>query len=179
MIEIIVPETELFNNKTSEIIRVQKARLQLEHSLISISKWEQKHKKPYLTEQAKSYLETIDYIKCMTLNIQQDLNIYLALKNEHIDKINSYINDSMTATTIPKKSSSGKQEVLTSELIYYYMLEFGIPFECQKWHLNRLLTLIEVCAFKKSPPRKMSTNEIYARNKALNDARRKRYHTKG
>lgn len=179
MLEIIIPETELFSNQLSIFFKTSKSRLQLEHSLISISKWEQKYKRAYLTTRDKTLSESIDYIRCMTLNKQEDSNVYLALNKEHMKTINEYINDSMTATTIPKTGSGGKQEILTSELIYYYMIKFNIPFECQKWHLNRLLTLIEVCAFKESPPKRLSTNEIFARNKALNEARKQKYRTKG
>lgn len=178
MFEIIVPASELFDNKTSRYIYTKETKIQLEHSLISVSRWESKWKKPYLSEGNKTFLESIDYIRCMSLSKGVDQNVYLALTKKQIDQINDYINDSMTATTI-NKIKSGKKEILTSERIYYWMLTFQIPFECEKWHLNRLLTLIEVCSIENGPKEKMPLNEIYSRNKALNEARKAKHHTRG
>lgn len=181
MFEIKIPKKELFDNKTNSFILIDKdINLQLEHSLISLSKWESKWKKPYLTEDKKSYLESIDYIRCMTISKGIDPNYYFALTTNDTSLISKYINDTMTATTITKiEQQTKKQETLTSELIYYYMIQFQIPFECEKWHLNRLLTLIEVCGVKGSPEKKMSMKDVYARNKALNAARCKKFNTRG
>lgn len=181
MLLISVPEGELFNNQTSTYIYTKKTDLKLEHSLISISEWEKKWKKPYLAPGSKTYMETVDYVRCMTINKGVDENVYFALTKKNIEDIQSYINDTMTATTVPKNNGPSSKEVLSSELIYYYMIQNQIPFDCEKWHLNRLLTLIEVCSFKNIPPdkRKMPTNEIYARNKAINEARKAKYKTRG
>lgn len=181
MLEILIPKKKLFDNKLERFITIDKdINIQLEHSLISLSKWESKWKKPYLTEDSKKYLESIDYIRCMTISKGINPDYYFALNPDTINEINRYINDSMTATTITKiEQSTKKQEILTSELIYYYMIQFQIPFECEKWHLNRLLTLIEVCSTKGTPEKKMAMKDVYARNKAINEANRKRFKTRG
>lgn len=153
--------------------------LQLEHSLVSISKWESKWCKPFLN-QKKTTEETIDYIKCMTLTPKVDPDVYNHLSKKNIEEINNYIEAPMTATTFSNDKNGGRnKEVITSEIIYYYMLAFNIPFECQKWHLNRLLTLIRVCSIKNNPGKKMSKREIMDRNAALNAARRKQFNSKG
>lgn len=181
MLEITIPKQELFNNGTGKFIIIDKAIiLQLEHSLISLSKWESKWKKAYLTEEVKNYLQSIDYIRCMTISKGVNPDYYFALTSKDLNVINQYINDTMTATTITKiDQSKKKKEILTSELIYYYMIQFQIPFECEKWHLNRLLTLIEVCGAKGTPEKKIPMKDVYARNKALNEANRKKFKTRG
>lgn len=157
--------------------------LQLEHSLVSISKWESKWHKSFLSTLDKKGLsleETVDYIKCMTLTTNVDSEVYEHLTTKHIQEVQKYIVAPMTATVINDPSkSSGQQDVLTSEVLYYYMITLNIPFECQKWHLNRLITLIRVCNIKNKPPKKMSKREIMNRNKALNAERRKQMNTKG
>lgn len=154
--------------------------LQLEHSLVSLSKWESKWCKPFLTKEAKNTEETIDYIRCMTITQNISEEIYNNLTDENIDQVNKYIEAPMTATWFGKENdgkSSGKK--ITSELIYYWMVSLNIPFECQKWHLNRLLTLIKVCNNENKPPQKRSRKEILSRNSAINAARRKKWNTRG
>lgn len=151
----------------------------LEHSLISISKWEAKWHVPFLSSK-KTEEQTLDYIRCMTVNQCVPANVceHLSLKN--VQDISEYINDPMTATTVNGLNSNNhSREIVTSELIYYWMIALQIPFECEKWHLNRLLQLIAVCNVKNTPGKKMSKNDIIARNKALNEARKKKYNTKG
>lgn len=179
MLTIIIPETECFNNKTQEFVNFKQQKLQLEHSLVSISKWESKYHKPFLSSK-KTIEETIDYIRCMNMTQNVNEDVFYNLTSENINDINNYIDDTMTATTFSNDNSKGtNREIITSELIYYWMISFNIPMECQKWHLNRLLTLIRVCSIKNTPPKKMSKREIMSRNAALNAARRKKYNTNG
>jgi hypothetical protein len=154
--------------------------LQLEHSLVSLSKWESKWNKPFLSKDFKTHEETLDYIKCMTINQNIDPDVYNGLTSEHITMINNYIESPMTATTFSdSKQNKSNREIITSELIYYWMIALNIPFECQKWHLNRLLTLIRVCNIKNAPPKKMSKRATASQYAALNAARRKQMNTKG
>lgn len=180
MLQIDVPERELFDEKTQQFITVHATTLTLEHSLVSLSKWESKWCKPFLGKGEKSNEETLDYIRCMTLTQNVNPNVYLALTNTNIEKIRNYIDSPMTATTFREDKNAPKsREIITSELIYYWMIALNIPVEFQKWHLNRLLTLIRVCNIKNQPPKKMSQRQIMANNTALNNARRKALHTKG
>lgn len=188
MFEITIPaklSEEWDESKEEFVYKIigKKQILQLEHSLLSISKWESKWHKPFLYNLEKgtlSYEETIYYIECMTLTKNIDPDIYNFLTKENIDQICAYISDPMTATTIPKSNTkTNNREILTSELIYYYMLENNIPIECEKWHLNRLITLIHVFNFKNQPAKKMSKGEIMRRNTELNAERRKQLNTKG
>lgn len=180
MLKITIPESEMFDEKVGEFIYVKEQTLQLEHSLLSLSKWESKWHKPFLGLEEKTMEETIDYIRCMTLTQNVDPNVYRVLSNENIKAINEYIKDPMTATTFSNDTNqSGGKEIITSEILYYDMIGFGIPFECQKWHLNRLVTLIRVCSIKQNPPKKMSKGDIMRRNADLNAARKQRMNTKG
>lgn len=181
MLQITIRPFELFDEGKQEFISYKKAQvLQLEHSLISISKWEQKWHKAFLSKNDKTYEETIYYIHCMTLTQNVDPISYYFISDDDMNRINEYISDSMTATFFMEdKKPVRSSEIVTSELIYYWMIALGIPFECQKWHLNRLLTLIKVCQIKNGPPKKRSKRDIMAQNAALNAARRKRLNTKG
>ena len=180
MLHINVPGREFFNEKSQEFITIPGASLALEHSLVSISKWESKWHKPFLDTTEKTQEEVLDYIKCMTLTQNVNPDIYSILTTDNMSDINNYINDSMTATTFSEsKTTSHKKEVVTSELVYYWMIALQIPFECQKWHINRLLTLIRVCNIKNQPPKKMSKNDILSRNKSLNAARKAKLHSRG
>ena len=180
MLYITIPSCEMYDESTEEFVYAKEQTLQLEHSLVSLSKWESKWCKPFLSKQDKTMEETIDYVRCMTVNQVSDPTVYSRLTLDNLNSINEYIGSPMTATTFsntPKGGSSGEQ--VTSELIYYWMIALNIPSECQKWHLNRLLTLIRVCEVKNQPPKKMSKREIMSRNAALNAARRKKLGTKG
>ena len=180
MLEIVIPETEQWDEVNQEFITSNRQILRLEHSLVSLSKWESKWKKPFLSNKEKTYEETIDYIKCMTLTQNVNDTVYNLLDKDNIEKINKYIGDPMTATTFKEDSNKkGGREIITSELIYYWMISLNIPFECQKWHLNRLLTLIKVCGIKNQPPKKMSKKDVMSRNAALNAARRKQMNSRG
>ena len=180
MIEITIPAFELWDEEKQEFYSCKETVLRLEHSLVSLSKWESKWHKPFLSKGAKTEEETIDYIKCMTLTQNTDPIVFKFITNENINKISKYIEDPMTATTFSNnQNNKSSREIITSELIYYWMIALNIPFECQKWHLNRLLTLINVCNIKNQPPKKMSKKELMSRNAALNAARRQQLNTKG
>lgn len=183
MLKLNVPDTEYFDEKNNEFVSVKGQTLMLEHSLISLAKWESKWKTPFLSNDDKTYAQMLDYIRCMTTNNVVDDRIYMALSNEHILAVKDYINDAMTATWFNDKSQNGTKsfgkKVITAEILYYDMIALQIPFECQKWHLNRLITLIRVCEIKNSPPKKMGKNELMRRNRALNAARKARFNTSG
>lgn len=181
MLRIVVPAQEVFDESTSEFKMLGKDTvLQLEHSLVSISKWESKWHKAFLKKQEKTNEETLDYIRCMTITQNVDPEVYTRLTSENIADINAYISNSMTASYIPEEDDkSTSREVVTSELIYYWMVSLGIPIECQKWHLNRLLSLIRVFNHKNTTPKKHNPKELAAKYSALNKARRKAWHTKG
>lgn len=181
MLTITIPESEQYDPVNNEFITVKKQILQLEHSLLSVSKWESKWHKPYLSTDNKTNEELLDYIRCMTISQSIDPKIYYSLYVDDYKKILEYINDPMTATVVshPKEGRKSR-EIITSELIYYWMTALNIPFDpCQKWHLNRLLMLIEVCGIKNQPPKKMSQKELAKRNSSLNAARKAKYGTRG
>ena len=180
MLRITIPAVEQWNEEKQEFISTKEQTLSLEHSLVSLSKWESKWCKAFLTKQEKTFEETLDYIKFMTLTQNVDPEVYKYLTNGNIDEINRYIEAPMTATYFSEdKNGKTSREQITAEIIYYWMISLNIPFECQKWHLNRLLTLIKVCNIKNTPPKKRNKKEIMRRNAALNAARRKRLNTKG
>lgn len=180
MLQITIPSVELWDEFKQEFIVVKEQTLQLEHSLVSLSKWESKWNKAFLSAKAKTTEETIDYIRCMTITKNVDPIVYNFLTDDNISKINQYIEAPMTATYISNDGSDKtSREVVTAELIYYWMIAYNIPFECQKWHLNRLLTLIKVCNVKNSPQKKMSPNDIMRRNSQLNAERRAKLHSTG
>lgn len=181
MLVIVVPGVEDWDEQKEEFVPAKPpVTLQLEHSLISLSRWESKWEKPFLSKEAKTVEETIDYIRCMTLNSGVSPDVYKRLTSQNLRDVNAYIDAKCSATTIrEEKSGSRSTEIVTSELIYYWMVASNIPFECQKWHLNRLLTLIRVCSIKNQPPKKMGRRNTMKQNAALNAARRQRAHSKG
>lgn len=181
MLEITIPGTEEWDEDKEEFITTKETTLRLEHSLVSLSKWESRWCKPFLDSEDKTIEETLDYIRCMTLTQNVDPNVYYGLTSENVKQVEAYILAPMTATTISRRNNKtfGPKEIVTSELIYYWMIALNIPFECQKWHLNRLITLIEVCNIKNSPPKKLSRNELLMRNTELNAQRRKALNSKG
>ena len=181
MLYITIPKAEGFNERLNMFYESDETKLVLEHSLISISKWEAKWQKPYLVDEKRTPEEVIDYIRCMTLNPKVDPNVYYMLSAQNHRQITDYISSPMTATTFRELPGATRKshKIITSEYIYYLMIAYGIPFECQKWHINRLLTLIRICDIKNQPNKKMSKSEIFANNTALNKARRSAMNSKG
>ena len=183
MLKIVVPAWEDWDPVSNKFLTGRETILMLEHSLVSISKWEAKYHKPYLSEEPKTNEEMLDYIKFMTVtnpNKAISDDTYRHLSTQNIEAIRDYISDPMTATTINNRNQKrGRKEVITSELIYYWMTALNIPFECQRWHLNRLMTLIQVAGIKNQPAKKMSKKDIAAQNRSLNAARRAKMNTKG
>ena len=164
--------------RAESTIPIDKGNYNTAGALLSISKWESKWNKSFINTKDKTEDELIDYIKCMTITKNVDPNIYVCLTAENIQEIVNYINAPMTATTI-RDTGKSNHEIVTSELIYYWMISLNIPVKFEKWHLNRLITLIRVCSIKNQPAKKMSRGEIMQRNAALNAARKKRWNTKG
>ena len=180
MLTIKIPDTEYYNEETSQFVSVKERTIDLEHSLVSLSKWEAKWCKPFLGKDQKTSEEVRDYIRCMIIDRNVPDNILYALSKQQEKQIVDYIDEKMTATTFSDISSASKsREVITSEIIYYWMISLNIPFECQKWHLNRLLTLIRVCSIKNAPPKKMGRNSVLSRNAQINAARKKQLNTRG
>lgn len=180
MLQITVPALEGWDESKQEFVSYKAQTLQLEHSLIAISKWESKWHKPFLVKEQKTREETLYYIKCMTITQNVDPEVYNRLTQQNIDDINAYIDDPMTATTFSdEQNGKPSREIITSELIDYWMIANNIPVEYRKWHLNRLITLIKICSVKNSPPKKHSKKELLSRNAALNAERRKRLNSKG
>lgn len=175
MISITIPELELFDERKGEFVIVKEQTVQFEHSLISLSKWESTWQKPFLGREKHSPEEMLDYIRCMAVTQNVNPAVYSALSEVQLERLFSYINNPMTATTIRtnKTASSKSHQIVTSELIYYWMFSYGIPIDCQKWHLNRLLTLIQVFQVK-NDQEKMTKKEAAERVRSLNAARRKK-----
>ncbi|MET0786860.1 MAG: hypothetical protein ABWY25_09155 [Paenisporosarcina sp.] len=180
MLRIIVPGAEFFDETTSTFESSDDVELELEHSLVSLSKWESKFQKPFLSSEQKTPPEVYGYIEAMILNPIYPNNIVFKFTQRNLDEINKYIDSKESATTfgvMPERK--GRGEVITSELIYYWMVIFNIPFDCEHWHLNRLFALIRICNIKSSKPKKMSRHEIAMRNRELNAKRREQYNTRG
>lgn len=181
MLYLTISAGEAWDESKDEFVYVKEQTLQLEHSLVSLSKWESKWNKAFLSKKEKTAEETLDYIRCMTITQNVKPEVYNFLTNEHMKQIKDYIDAPMTATTFYEDSGkgSGGREVVTAELIYWWMLSLNIPMKCEKWHLNRLITLIRVTSIKNSPPKKMNKRQIMSRNKALNEARKQQLNTTG
>lgn len=180
MLTVTIPSTELFDERTQEFIYVKEQNLVLEHSLKSLAKWESKWHKPFISRDDRTPEELLDYIKCMTLTQNVKNEIYDCLTVDNINQIVAYMEDPMTATTIREDPTAPKsRRVVTAEIIYYDMIALNIPFECEKWHLNRLLKLIQVCSEMNKPKKKMGRRDLMQRNRSLNNARKKQHGTRG
>ena len=181
MLTIVIPSNEKWNEITEEFIYSKGQTIQLEHSLVSISKWEAKWRKSFLSSKDKTNDETLDYIRCMTITQNVSPEIYFHLTKENLKDIEDYIESPMTATIFRGMpiTQNGSPEIITSEIIYYWMITLNIPFECQKWHIKRLLTLIKVCDIKNQTPQKQSTRDIMIENTRINEERKRRLNTKG
>lgn len=180
MLKIVVPARESWDEKNNVFVETKETELCLEHSLVSISKWEAKWNKPFLSKDPHTEAEVRDYIRCMTITQNVDPNVYNMLTADNFEQINNYINAPMTATTFRENPNQKRSsEIITAEIVYYWMIALDIPFECQRWHFNRLMTLIRVCSIKNQPSKKMSKRDIIANNASLNAQRRAKLGTKG
>ena len=181
MLQVTIPECDWFDERTNTFGKTKETTLQLEHSLVSIHRWEMKWCKPFLGKDQKTAEECIDYIRCMTLTQHVDPAVYNAITPAVMDQINDYIEAPMTATWFGDKNKQGasRREIVTSEVIYYWMISLNIPWECRKWHLNTLLTLIRVCNAKNAPQKKQNRREMMEQRTAINKARRARLNSKG
>lgn len=180
MLRITIEEDEDFDDDKNEFIIIDSVVIDLEHSLLSLSKWESKYQKSFLSSKDLTVQEVFSYIQEMIVTPDVDPDVLHRCSAETIAKIQSYIDSSQSATTfgvMPERR--GPTEKITSELIYYWMVSYNIPFECERWHLNRLFALIRICGIKNSKPKKMSRSEIAARNAELNRQRREALGTKG
>jgi len=179
MLKITIPPIEQYDEANDEFITSKEYVLQLEHSLVSLSKWESKWHKPFLSKDAKTREESIDYIRCMTSTQNVDPDAYKFISAQNIAEVSAYIEKTMTATVFAQEKKTINREIITAEIIYYWMVSMNIPFECQKWHLDRLLTLINVCNIKNQSPKKRSRKDIMSRNTSLNAARKQTLNTNG
>lgn len=179
MLQIILPEIRSFDERTEEFITLSPVTLKLEHSLISLHKWESKWHKSYLHSQNLSSEEVLDYIRCMSLDPNLDVKVLDRLTQSNLKQIEEYVHNPMTATTFNVKDRKRDKTIITAEVLYYYMINFGIPFECAKWHLNQLFALIQVCSLKNAPSKKTNKKETAANWAALNKARRARTGSRG
>lgn len=183
MLELYIPPREYYDEAREIFVKTNAVSLQLEHSLISISKWESKWQKPFLATKDKTLEESLDYFSCMTLTKNVDPLIYYSFTEDIMKKIQDYMNAPMTATWFSDdkkhRGGRGSREIVTAEIIYYWMITLNIPFDCQKWHINRLLTLIRVCSIKNAPPKKMSQKAVAQQYKALNASRRQALNSRG
>lgn len=180
MLRIIVPGEEVYDENTETFLTIGDTVVELEHSLLSLSKWESKFEKPFLSTKDKTTDETLSHIECMILTPNFSKESFNLFSKENFEAINDYINAKESATTFGMMpETKGKGETITSELIYYWMVAFNIPFVCESWHLNRLFSLIRICNIKQSKPKKMSRNELAQRNAQLNAQRKAALETSG
>lgn len=180
MLTIIVPGPEVYDHSSEEFTTTDDFVLELEHSLVALSKWESKYEKPFLEAKDKTGEEILDYIKCMVLNPELPEDLFSRLSEENFEAINAYLNAKMTATWFSEQPGAPRtREIITAELVYYWMTIFNIPFECENWNLNRLFTLIRICNIKSAKPKKMSRAEAAARQREMNAQRRAAMKTKG
>ena len=180
MLKIVVPGDEMFDEQSQEFSTEGDVSLELEHSLVSLSKWESIYEIPFLDKEEKTTEQTYGYIKCMILTPEVPEEVFSRISEKNIEEINNYIDTKMTATWFSEDPGAPQtRDVITAELIYYWMIAFQIPIEFENWHLNRLFTLIRVCNIKQSKPKKMSLSEIADRNRKLNALRKEQLGTKG
>lgn len=183
MLHLQIPERDVWDPISEHFYHFEGCELELEHSLASVSKWESKWKIPFHDlKKEKTYDQNLDYIRCMCLTDDVDPNVFYYLTEENVKEISDYISDKSTATWFNDSNKrTGKKEIITAEIIYYWMISYNLPESYQYWHLNKLMTLLRVCAEKNSPDKakKTSSGQLAAQRRALNAARRKKFHSKG
>jgi hypothetical protein len=180
MLTITVGATDVFDDETATFGTQDGVELQLEHSLVSLSKWETIHEKPFLGAKNLTGEENLSYIECMILTPNPPEDILHKLSEQNLKEVNAYIDKKSTATWFSEQPGSPQsKEIITSELIYYWMSAFQIDWQAQHWHLNRLFTLIRVANLKQAKPKKMSPGEVARRNRELNEQRKAQLGTKG
>jgi len=180
MLRIIVPGIELYDEVREEFTNAEGFVLELEHSLVSLSKWESLYEKPFLSKEKHTDQEVIDYIRAMILNDNYPEEVIERISKENFEQVHAYIDAKMTATWFTENKNEPKsREIITAELIYYWMIKLNIPIEFERWHLNRLFTLIKVFNLKDGKQRKMSRSEILARNREINAQRKSDFGTSG
>jgi len=171
--------SEFFDEAKQEFVTVEDTVLEMEHSLVSLSKWESKWEVPFLGHDNKSEEQVLDYVKMMIVGPEPTPELFARITNDMITQVNTYINAKMSATWFNDKAKKGPGRIVTAEIIYYWMISLGIPFECQHWHLNRLLTLIKVCSAENAPKKKMSRAEAAAQQRTLNEQRLRQLNSTG
>lgn len=180
MLKIVIPDREFFDEKSSRFVKIEGGSFEIEHSLSAVAKWEAHNMTPFFSMDNKTLEESKDYIRCMTVTPDVNPSLYDRIDDKIMQQINDYIAAKQTATTIKKIAGAKKKpEIITAEIVYYWMISLGIPTEYDQWHLNRLFTLIEVFNAKNGPQKKMKQKDILAQNRALNEARRAKYKTRG
>lgn len=183
MLQIYLDDVHCFDEATETFIDIKGQMIKLEHSLVSISKWESKWKKPFLSKEGHTREETIDYIRFMTITQNVNPLLFRYISDENILRINAYMDDPMSATTFTKqegKGSGSNGKYTTSEEIYYYMVACQIPWDAEKWHFNRLMTLIKICEERNKPKKKMrNKGELARQRRSLNAARRAKMNSRG
>lgn len=175
----IALEDESYDEDRKEFIESAVFTLRLEHSLVSLSKWESHFEKPFLNGKEKTEEETLWYIQAMAIDDQIPPEVFSRLSQANVDAIDAYISAKMTATWFADSKEKPNREVITAEIVYYWMISLNIPFECEHWHFNRLLTLIKVCNAKNAPEKNLTKQELAARNRKLNEERKRKYKTSG
>lgn len=173
MLVLEIPGTEEFDSEKQEFLYSDSTVVRMEHSLASISKWESFWKKPFLGKEEKTSEEILSYIEFMCLTPDVPREVFLRLSEENYRDINDYIGQEMTATWF-SENANGKisREIITSEIIYYWMFSLQLPLECETWHFNRLTAQIKVINLKNQPKKKMSQQEVLAQQRELNQKRR-------
>lgn len=179
MLRLRIVLKEGFDESSNEFVSSESVVLELEHSLVSLSKWESKWEVPFLGTEEKTNEQVLDYIRMMFSGDEFPDGLLDRLTQDHIQEINAYVNAKMTATWFGDHQAEKSREVITAELIYYWMIALGIPFQCQSWHLNRLLTLIKVCNIKNAPKKKLTSANAAQRNKQINQERRRQMGSTG